>query len=321
MRPARLATVPGTGNATGSSRPRAVERERGLALLSALLAVTLLTVVVVELADAVMVHVHLGRNAGNAVAAQLLARSAVVAGEALLIEDAKQNPSVTSPDGLWAMPIVVPAGDGTVGLQISDEDGKLDLNQVRDKRMRAALERLFTELDLDPGLLDEIVAWTEPPGSPAGEGAASFCALPDCVPRRAPLGSVEELRLLRGFDDRALQKLRPYVTAWGERSSTVGVNVNTADPVVLRAIGCEVGADFRVPPGGFEQTRDVEACPEGDARSLVRIKSGVFKIVASGTVGDLTQGVTAIVRRDARRATRLSWRERPVSDLAPPGVT
>ena len=27
------------------------------------------------------------------------------------------------------------------------------------KRMRAALERLFRELDLDAGLLDEIVAW------------------------------------------------------------------------------------------------------------------------------------------------------------------
>lgn len=297
------------------------DRERGLALLSALLAVTLLAVVVVELAETVMVHTHLGRNAGNAVAAQLLARSAVVAGEALLIEDAKQNPSVTSADGLWAMPIVVPAGDGTVGLQISDEDGKLDLNQVRDGRMRTALERLFTELDVDPSLLDEIVAWTEPPGGPAGAGASAACALPECVPRRGPLASVEELRLLRGFDDRVLQKLRPYVTAFGERGTTVGVNVNTADPVVLRAIGCEVGADFRVPPGGFEQTSDVEACPEGPARSLVRIKSGVFRITASGTVGDLTQGVTAIVRRDARRATRLSWRERPVSDLAPPGVT
>ena len=295
-------------------------RERGLALLSALLAVTLLTVIVVELADTAMVHTHLGRNAGNAIAAQLLARSAVVAGEALLIDDAKKTPSVTAPDGLWAMPIVVPAGDGTVGLKITDEDGKLDLNQVRDKRMRAALEKLFDELDLDRALLDEIVAWTEPPGTPAGATAESFCSLPACVARHAPLSTVEELRLLRGFDDRTMQRLRPYVTAYGERGASVGVNVNTADPLVLRAIGCDVGADFRVPPGGFEQTRDVEACPEGDARSMIRIKSSVFSIVASGTVGDLTQGVTAIVRRDARRATRIAWRERPVSDLAPPGV-
>jgi len=302
------------GVAGGSSR----EGERGLALLSALLGVTLLAVVVVELAESVMVHTHLGRNAGNALAAQLLARSAVVAGEALLIEDAKQNPSKTTADGLWAMPIVVPAGDGTVGLQITDEDGKLDLNQVRDKRMRAALERLFTELDLAPGLLDDLVTWTEPADGPGAAGAQALCSLPACTPRGGPLASLEELRLLRGFDDRAIQRLRPYATAWGERGASVGVNVNTADPVVLRALGCEVGADFRVPPGGFEQTREVEACPD---KSLLRIKSSVFRIQASGTVGDLTQGVTAVVRRDARRATRLSWRERPVSDLAPPGVT
>ena len=50
--------------------------ERGVALLSALFAVALLTIIVIEMTDATLVHTHLTRNAGNAMAAQLLARSA-----------------------------------------------------------------------------------------------------------------------------------------------------------------------------------------------------------------------------------------------------
>lgn len=296
--------------------------QRGLALLSSLLAVTLLSIVVLEFAEVQMVHTHLGRNADNAVAAQLLARSAVVAGEALLIQDKKENSNrPTAPDGLWAMPITVPAGDGMVSLQISDEEGKLDLNRAGDPKVRPALQRLFEELDLDPGLLAEIEEWIAPApaGGEAAAPTAADCVLPSCTARRGPLLSVDELRLLRGFDDRTIRRLRPYAGAWGERGNGQ-VNVNTADPLVLRAIGCEVGKDLVVPPGGFERVQDVTECSSKEAGQLLKTRSDVFSIAATGTVGDVTQGVTAVVKPDARRARRLSWRERPVSDLSPQEV-
>lgn len=302
--------------------------QRGLALLSSLLAVTLLSIIVLEFAEVQMVHTHLGRNADNAVAAQLLARSAVVAGEALLIQDGDENRTRTAPDGLWALPITVPAGDGMVSLQITDEEGKLDLNSLqglKKTQVRAALVSLFEKLDLDPELLGEIEEWIAPPptGGEATAPTAADCVLPSCTARRGPLLSVDELRLLRGFDDRTIRRLRPYVGAWREDSiGKVGgkVNVNTADPLVLRAIGCEVGKDFTVPPGGFEDAKDVTECSSKEASQLLTTRSDVFSITATGTVGDVTQSVTAIVKRTPNGIRRLSWRERPVSDLSPQEV-
>ena len=115
-----------------------------MALLSALFAVALLTVIVIEMTDATMVHTHLNRNAGNAMAAQLLARSAATAAEALVADDDANPPERDVP--------AEPLGDcrcsasrrapGVVNVQISDEGGKLDLNGAQRRALpRGARER------------------------------------------------------------------------------------------------------------------------------------------------------------------------------------
>ena len=139
---------------------------------------------------------------------------------------------------------------GSARLRFEDEGAKLDLNQIiNNQEQRTALEKLFRELDLDPVLLDGVEAWIGDPN-----GARSYCALSPCEPRGGKLTSLDELRLIRGFDDSVIAKLAPYVTTHGEK----GVNYNTADPLVLRAIGCaDVGPDFRPPDGcKFEQMPD-----------------------------------------------------------------
>lgn len=292
--------------------------ERGIALLSALLSVALLTIIVMELADATLVNAHLSRNAGNALAAQLLARSAEVAGEALLIDAANRDSTVTKREWFWSIPLPgFPAGPGSVGLEIADEEGKLDLNSIGDKRQRAALEKVFASLSLDPRLLDAIDTWTAPAAERAAPGrdSSGLCALSaPCEPRRGPLLSLDELRAIRGFDPATIARLGRFVTAYGVKG-TPGVNVNTADPLVLRAIGCDVGADFSPPADGFKNTADVVECQA--ATTPLKLKSGVFSIRGSGLVGDVARSVEAIVSSSGRRATRLTWCERPASDPAP----
>lgn len=299
-------------------RPR-LGSESGLALLSALLTVALLTVIVVEMADSTLVHAHLARNAGNALAAQLLARSAVVGAEALLIED-KEQYDRTSSDHFWAMPFAVPTRNGSVAFQITDEGGKLDLNQVKVESYRKALGALFEELDVDTRLLDAVQEWIDDDADVAAAAVSQYCALPmpcEARPKPRKLASLEELRLIRGFDDRVLRAIRPYVTALPQREK---VNVNTADPVVLRALGCELRDAFERPPDGFEKVSDVEACKNADGK-LLGVTSNIFSIEAIGSVGDVNQRVLTIVsRKSGKQTTRHTWRERPVSDLTPPEV-
>lgn len=311
---------------------RRARRERGVALLSALFAVALLTVIVIEMTDATMVHTHLTRNAGNAMAAQLLARSAEIAGEALLTNEDTNSSEVTCEDDLWAQPYPgLETGAGMVSLQIEDEGGKLDLNAIGDERYRAAVKQLFADLGLDPELVDAVAVWIAPASrQPMATGEASeYCALPmPCKPRNAPLRSLEELLLIRGFEPETLDRLRPFVTvvpvADGRSTGRPSeVNVNTAPWQVLSALGCEAGPDSLPPPCsarfGDEQQgewrQDIEAwrtesCPDVP-RNLLSTKSNLFSINAAGTVGDLSQTVRVLVRRSGSRAQRLAWQERP----------
>ena len=321
----------------GRSRVRA---EHGVALLSALLTVALLTVIVIEMTDATMVHTHLSRNAGNAIAAQLLARSAATAGEALVADDTTNPPDPTCDRNLWAMPFPnVPAGSGTMFLQITDEGGKLDLNQVRNQAYAQAVQKLFSSLDIDPSLVDRVAAWIAPPadGAMATGSASDYCALSmPCAPRQQPLNSLDELLLIRGFDEQTVARLRPYATAIprvdARGAGTPQVNALTAKPLVLAALGCE--GNTEVPPcptsvggSGDEKTTDwkkayadwqTKSC--GAAQKLLGTKSSFFSIEATGVVGDMAQSLRVLVQRSGKNVKRLSWQERPVSDTLPTEV-
>lgn len=320
----------------GRRRERA---EGGIALLSALFTVALLTVIVIEMTDATMVHTHLTRNAGNAIAAQLLARSAATAGEALVGDETTNPPAVTCDKNLWAAPFLgIPAGAGMVALQITDEGGKLDLNGVRDKTYRGAVEKLFSGLDLDPSLVGQIATWITPAtdGAMATGAASDYCALSmPCAPRQQPLNSLEELLVIRGFDEQTIARLRPYVTviprADGHSKGTQPpVNAITAKAAVLTALGCDGGDEVPACPtslGGTNdqkskdwqteylawQAKNCSAVP----KTLLGIKSSFFAIDASGVVGDMEQSLRVQVHRTGKHVDRLSWQEHPVSDALP----
>jgi general secretion pathway protein K len=293
----------------------------GVALLSALLAVALLTVIVVEMTDATLVGAHLSRNAGNTISAQLLARSAEAVAEGFLVELRKREPGKTTFGQGIGVPIPdIPIGDGSAGVVIEDEQGKLDLNYVDDEGQRRALDALFEELDIDPALLTSISIWIGEQTSPGSSSdAAALCALAvPCAPPGKPLRSLDELALIKGFEPAIIERLRPYATAYGVKGHK-GVNVNTARGKVLEALGCEVAGDFAAPPQGFEP--DQPECGILNRQAMIRHDSDVFSIQARGTVGDTTETLYAVVKRGGgSRPERLFWRERPVFAVAPNAV-
>jgi general secretion pathway protein K len=207
-----------------------------------------------------------------------------------------------------------------VALEIQDEGGKLDLNRVQEERQRQALDRLFQSLDLPPQLLDALAMWTSPDAEAAAARGGQECRLDiPCVPPRGGLRSIEDLRLIPGFDDRTMSLLRPFVTAHPGRAANT-INVNTAPAIVLQALGCGVGADFAPPPGGYESVAEFSEDVTCEGAPPLGVQSNLFSILASGTVGDTTQTVLAVVERSQSRAKRLTWLERSVFDLAPAEV-
>ncbi len=205
--------------------------ERGIALLGVVGALCALALVATTLATAAAVHRRRLADARDAVQADALARSAVATASVLLADHVRAG----EPDTLrspWAIPLGrQTVGPGWVEVRVQDEARRLDLDMPG---AAPILERLLRGLDLDPRLADTLADWTDPDDVERPHGAERAWYRrrdPPLAPANAPLGSVGELTFVRGWDARALETVRPFVTVDGEAA----LNPNTAPPALLAA--------------------------------------------------------------------------------------
>ena len=173
--------------------------------------------------------------------ADVYAQAGIDWARGVLVQDAKTS-TIDSLDEGWARPIVaMPIERAIVAGDIADEQGKFNLNNVIDRERRSEpdvklLRQLLALVELSPDLAEAVVDWIDRDddlASPAGAESAYYLGLPR--PYRAgnaPMAQVDELYRVRGFDGRAVAKLRPYVTALPKRTK---INVNTAPDLVIAA--------------------------------------------------------------------------------------
>ncbi len=210
-------------------------RQRGIALLVALLAVALAVVLVAGLLDGGELALARTRNAlreGQAVAyAQGLEAWAADA----LLHDEPQSDANTD---VWAVPLPSqPVPGGTIGATMRDLDGCFNLNNLAPGAPPAwhdVFRRLLGVLHADPRLDDAVSAWLA--AKPGSGSAADAWYLAQPIPYR-PSGRVfahaSELRLVRGVSGDAYARIAPYVCAL---PTGTHINVNTASVPVLEAI-------------------------------------------------------------------------------------
>lgn len=244
----------------------------GVALLLALLLVTLLSVIVVEFSYETQVEAALATNDSADLEAYVAAKSAVATGMALLAGDLLENEMLAgtdfdSPIDVWAMDVPVqPFNSGVMRCAIDDEYGKLNLNaMIRTDENGEAVEnellvealRVFFELrieefDLDENPTDAILDWLDPDSEPRPEGAELdfYTALEIPYPcKNGPMDSIKELLMIRGVtpeiyfgipqerlgpDEEMPLPITEYLTVHGHPHGRV--NVNTAELETLDAL-------------------------------------------------------------------------------------
>lgn len=206
--------------------------ERGVALVAAVTALAVMTVLAVGLAHTTVVDQHLARNARAALQADALARSGVAVATVVLQETGARD----APDTLrapWAQDAGrQPLGAGWVEVRVEDEARRLALGAPE---LADCVPRLLAILGLDPGIADALADWTDADDEPRPRGAERgwYLGQPGRrVPPNAPFTSPAELGLVRGLDARALARLEPHVTVAAEHA----VNPNTASREVLLAV-------------------------------------------------------------------------------------
>jgi general secretion pathway protein K len=241
-------------------------KQRGVALVTAILLVAIATGLATKLAwDN---QLNLRRTESTLIQEQ--AKQIALGAEAVLAIELRDDPDWTidqrlQPDQCfdnfgWASfyePCFVPAQDvgidehvlGQAQLQLIEAQGKLNLNNlvragagVVDADSKAKFEALFIELGYDAFLVDAIIDWIDSDTVPQGSGAEDgrYTGLdPAYRPANNFFTDVSELRSVIGFDPQTYNDLRKHVTAippgWCGAIPTP-VNLNFATDAVIIAL-------------------------------------------------------------------------------------
>ena len=228
-----------------TQNPKRVRYTQGQMLIIVLWVMGLVSVAIVALAVRSTHEVRLGRFPLETLQRRAIAQAGVQQAIALLREDDavtdhRGEPWATGEDQSQQQRFVVVAvGSGTFSVGVPDgaewhagmidEERKLNLNAAD----QAALESLITQIgqagSASPAdIAAAIVDWRDADSRIwCDERQLGYAC------HNAPFDSVDELRLVPGVTPALFAALEPYVTVYGSGL----VNVNTAEPIVLRAVG------------------------------------------------------------------------------------
>jgi general secretion pathway protein K len=309
-------------------------RKRGFVLLAVLLVLTLLAVVVTELAFSARLEASMVRFYRDGVLARHLAEAAVqqalreiaTPSQVAALDEAGQLvfyralPGQTTPTRLPALPRVrVALGPGEFSYRLADESARLGLNSVGGDRFARLLDALGVDAIQRDIITDSLQDWRDADELPRLHGAESdfYLALP--VPYRARNANLEdaaELLQIRGVTPELYGGGgdRPGLGELVTAAAVSTVNLNTAFPLVLKALGL---SDAEI--ADVVQTRVRAPYPSVPGRFAGRglaVGSSVFRIEAEGRVAGVVRSrVVAVVQRGRRnaplKATILSWRPGP----------
>ena len=308
--------------------------QRGVALITALLVVSIVTVIAVAMATRQHIDVRLTGNLVHGEQAYAYALAAESWARVILRrDDSQSNHDSLDEDWAKALPPITVEG-GQVSGKIEDLQGRFNINNLikQDGKVSEAdvayFRRLLEILKLEPALTDALLDWIDADIDVRfPNGAEDENYLSGSIPYRAanrPLVSTSELRLIAGFDQNTVRLLEPYVTALPSRTL---INVNTALPVVLLALHkdfTQSDVDALITGRGKTGYPTVQAFMGQDAlagRKLdepVDVRSHYFLVHTDIIVGQGQAHLESLLERDKGKTRVLSRIRTPVRLQQPP---
>jgi len=219
-----------------------MKRQRGVALLIALLVVALATILIAGLLDRGGLTAARTRNELREMQAENYAKGLEDYATRVLIQD-EQNSGDNSDasDDIWNVPLPpTPVPGGIITATMTDLDGRFNLNNLypdssnpNSGAWNTKFVLLLQALKLDPNLAQNVQDWMNSnPSAGAGEGWYAAQAVPYRSARRI-FTHVSELRLVQGFDGDAYARILPHVSALPVGTA---ININTATVPVLMTL-------------------------------------------------------------------------------------
>ena len=320
---------------------RKVPNNRGIALILVILMISVIVAVTIQLNVASRAEIQEAANIGDGIMLSYIAKSGFNGAEALLMEDDNAVDSLTEDwanAGLLSSMSEVLFSRGVFFLSIEDESGKLPINKLVDgtdynNAIKEVMIRFLesNEFNLDEqqvrDIVDAIKDWIDEDDEPTGFGVenAYYKGLENPYPcKNGLLDSIDELLKIKGitgnifYGSDTTPGLRNYVTVHGGSK----ININTAPPMILRALAKGIAVEIAVDMDEFRRDESNDLADASwykdvtgmDAvtidQNLITVQSDVFTIISTGQVGTMTKQITGVIKRSPtdKTVTLLSWK-------------
>lgn len=272
-------------------------KQEGVALILALVVVALLAVVIIEFNYISRVEASIAGNRENERRAYYLAKGAINFGIYLLEMDDPETDSLADD---WAKGLpAFPVGDAVLGLEISDEDGKINVNKLIEKdklssRLGKVTTRLFELFGMEPGMFPPLLDY-----------------LSEDLISQEPFDTKGELLEFPGVND-----LIDFLTIY----SSGKVNINTAPLHVIQSLSDKIDEelakaviDYRIdrPFSEVAELGKVPGVTEGivnDVKEIATVKSGFFSVKSTAEVGEARKAVEAVIERGEEGLDVVYWK-------------
>lgn len=222
-----------------------MKQQKGIALITILVMVALATIIAATIAKRQSNTYENTAYLMRQNQALFYAKSAESFFSEILVQDSQNSGGVDYLQETWAQPMpAFPVEDGLVSGTLQDESGKFNLNSLvkNDGSINESAQVFFQKLLVRVGLPAEIdqavIDWIDADDLPIGSmGAESnyYAGMPNpYLAANTAFHSIEELKLVRGFEGRHYDLIAPYISALPD--SETKININTAAPLLLASI-------------------------------------------------------------------------------------
>lgn len=340
----------------GHSEPVARRGRRGVALLVALWVLMLLTLLISAFAFDMHIEATVTSYYRKRFKSQYLARAGVEYAKVILLKSAamkeeQQTSPVDDSDpiqlnssllnkGLGILQLRQDLGEGFFVLDVIPEEGRRNINKLQDDDWEEILDQANIPEDQWSSLIDCFADWTDENEEHRLNGAESddaFYISRGYKVKNAPLNTVEELMLIKGFSpailyggtissgsdkQRTVEGIARLLTPWGDGK----VNVNTAtrdvlltlpgieDFMVREIINGRRGADgvAGTKDDGFSSVDEVMSragLPDSVKDKITTTDRRFVRVVSVGQVKNVRSGVWCVLELKDGKVSPVFWRE------------
>ncbi|HSC16603.1 MAG TPA: type II secretion system minor pseudopilin GspK [Gammaproteobacteria bacterium] len=301
----------------------AVESQRGVAIVMAIVVVAIGTMIAVGLMWRQTLDLRRTESALAADQGLMYVQGAEAWAADILRQDLVDSPDSDNLGELWAIELPpLPVDGGAIKGRLEDLQGRFNLNNLigsdgqESMLARRQFERLLVSVEADPALAGAVVDWLDPDTEQrfpsGGEDVVYSDAEPPYRTANAMITSTSELMAVAGFDRDIYRRLAPYITVLPAGTK---LNVNTASDVVLASLSDDIDlatATSMIEERGDAEFVDIDATFEGlvepDVLQEIDGVSEHFLLTATVALGSNQLTMRSVLQRDRSGITRAVFR-------------